>query len=240
MSVGITERGDPALDFRWENQINNHVFCVLITKQLNDTFINKVLKYKSKVILHITCTGWGNTSLEPGAYSPEKTFSQFLKLVDQGFPISQIVLRLDPVIPNDLGIEKAKKVLDLFRDSGLKRVRFSFIDRWNKIVPIMAQRGYPFEWDTFDPPQENMEIFMKLASCYSNFVFESCAEDFGIRVGCVSEKDFEILGLPVPELTPRNSKSRSKCLCCSEKTELLLPEKACGINCGYCFLQESK
>lgn len=45
MRIGITERGDAGLDFAWVDKIKNNKVdaAVLITKNLNDKFINTAL-----------------------------------------------------------------------------------------------------------------------------------------------------------------------------------------------------
>lgn len=42
MKIGITEYGDAGVDFRWENKLKEIDGVILITKNLNDTFIKKV------------------------------------------------------------------------------------------------------------------------------------------------------------------------------------------------------
>lgn len=63
--VGITERGDAGLDLSWADRLQHCLFAILITKNPNDKFISKVLTVTKPIIVHITCTGWGGTELEP-------------------------------------------------------------------------------------------------------------------------------------------------------------------------------
>lgn len=44
MKIGITEYGDAGVDFRWENKLKEIDGVILITKNLNDTFIKKGFK----------------------------------------------------------------------------------------------------------------------------------------------------------------------------------------------------
>ena len=62
--IGITERGDAGLDFWWVKKIDNHRFNILITKNLNDEFIDLV-KSRDNIIVHATITGYGGSKLEP-------------------------------------------------------------------------------------------------------------------------------------------------------------------------------
>lgn len=55
MKIGITEYGDAGVDFRWENKLKEIDGVILITKNLNDTFIKKVLNHMSEIpiVVHV-------------------------------------------------------------------------------------------------------------------------------------------------------------------------------------------
>ena len=71
MKIGVTERGDAGIDFTWVNKLKNRTVdgAILITKNVNDTFIKNVMDlYKNgftQIIVHCTCTGHGRTIIEP-------------------------------------------------------------------------------------------------------------------------------------------------------------------------------
>jgi DNA repair photolyase len=94
IKVGITERGDAGLDFSWINKLLDA--NIIITKNLNDTMIQHLINNKDKIILHITCTDFGATKVEPNVPNVKFTHNQVLKLIENGFPVNQIVLRVDP------------------------------------------------------------------------------------------------------------------------------------------------
>lgn len=102
--IGITERGDASLDFTWMDKMDRVAAAILITKNLNDRFIESVLPFKDKVIVHATVTGMGGTVIEPRVPETEWSHAQVLKLIDAGFPVQQIVLRVDPIIPTSKGL----------------------------------------------------------------------------------------------------------------------------------------
>lgn len=63
--------------------------------------------------------------------------------------------------------------------------------------------------------------------------FESCAENIGERIGCISKRDFDILSLPFDNVT--GGFQRKGCLCVAGKTELLNNKKRCPSGCIYCY-----
>ena len=108
--IGITECGDAGLDFSWVEQIPATDFSILITKNINDKFIDEVIKVKNKVIVHATITGMGGTVVEPRVPPAYISIGQLERLIAKGFPAEQIVLRIDPIVPTQKGINTAIRV----------------------------------------------------------------------------------------------------------------------------------
>ena len=96
IKIGITERGDAGLDTSWAEKIDKTAYSVIITKNpCFENFQQLCLNHKDKILLHITITGWGSTSMEPLVPMPEKVIANVNKLLDYGFPKEQIVWRID-------------------------------------------------------------------------------------------------------------------------------------------------
>ena len=93
--VGITETYDPCFVIDWETKLLDA--NIVISKELSDEMIEKLLVVGDRVIFHHTVTGQGNTVLEPNVRVPEYEFEQFRKLIARGFPYTHYVLRLDPI-----------------------------------------------------------------------------------------------------------------------------------------------
>lgn len=81
--IGITERDDAGLDLSWADilKTNDYAGAVLITKNANPAFQNNVWELWNQsfknIIIHFTCTGWGNTEMEPFVPTPESQFFCF-------------------------------------------------------------------------------------------------------------------------------------------------------------------
>lgn len=43
MKIGVTERGDPSIDFTWTKKLDKMDGCILITKNLTDKVIEQEL-----------------------------------------------------------------------------------------------------------------------------------------------------------------------------------------------------
>jgi len=70
----------------------------LITKQINDNVI-KMLKQPIPRFLAVSITGLGGTDIEPNVPSYQETFVALYKLVQSGFDVNDLVIRIDPLYP---------------------------------------------------------------------------------------------------------------------------------------------
>lgn len=238
LKIGVTERGDAGIDFSWENNLFD---CnIIISKFLNDILISKLIYNKDKIIFHMTCTGFGGSLIEPNVKSVEWTKEQYNKLIDEGFPQKQVVLRLDPIIPTDKGIKTAESVLETFKDSQIKRVRYSFLDMYSHVIQRFKDNNIPLPYASFCPPQDMIDKALKMLTKYNDvYELESCAENTKHQLGCISRKDFDILQIDYnTEDCEIGGFQRRGCLCLAGKTELLNSKQRCPNNCIYCYWKD--
>lgn len=71
MRIGITEQGAPSLDYMWFEKVDLVDGVVLVTKNLTDKLIDHLLQCKEKVVLHLSCTGYEGTRVEPNVPTPD-------------------------------------------------------------------------------------------------------------------------------------------------------------------------
>lgn len=259
LKIGVTEAGDPSFDYSWTEKIQEMDMVILITKNITDKFIEEVLKYKKKIILHATCTGYGGTVIEPNVPVYTKQLDQLKKLVSCGFPENQVVIRIDPVIPTHKGFGNLMKILSYKKQIGLnnvKRIRVSILDNYKHVQERFKKNKLPILYEgKFQASKEEFEnadsVIRQLKEKY-DVIFESCAEPNLTeteKVGCVSQKDLDIFGLKND--TEELKGQRKTCLCIAGKTELLTHKRygrcnkfkiddsmggSCGIgnNCKNC------
>jgi hypothetical protein len=246
MKIGITERGDAALDLSWEKKLQNIDGAILITKNLNDNFIEAVMRNKDKVIVHITCTGYGGTVLEPNVPEYERTRLQLFKLLMEGFDRRRVVLRIDPIIPTERGIQTLEKVCNYFVDElssstfkrVIERVRISVLDMYPHVRQRFADAKLPLPYgDKFTASDEQFARVDEALGRMGHMRFESCAEPRLIHakpIGCISVSDLRLLGLQVVGEQAMGGQ-RKDCLCVTCKTELLENKHPCKHNCMYCY-----
>lgn len=242
MKIGITERGDPSIDFSWVEKSEKMDGVILITKNLTDKMIDEVKKNLGKYIFHITCTGYGGTIIEPNIPNFQHQLKQAKKLLDIGVPVDRIVIRIDPIIPTVKGMNVAGKVFLNAISMGFKRFRVSVMDAYPHVRERMRQNGIePPYGDMFTAPQEMFEnvdsVVRQLKKLHPDISIESCAEGKlkeTTQTGCVSKKDLDILGIKYDNVDNAGYQ-RKGCLCCSAKTELLLDKKQCPYKCMYCY-----
>ena len=243
MKIGITERGDPSIDFSWVPKMEKMDGVILITKNLTDAVIAAAKPYLSKMIFHVTCTGMGGTTIEPNIPPYLWQLEQARMLHKMGVDMERIVIRIDPIVPTLKGLETARKVFEAAYTKGFRRFRISLLDCYPHVRQRFSEHQIlvPYGKGRFAPSSkmfENADAMVKLLKeNYPDICIESCAEPNLVeteKTGCVSEKDLRLLGLHLTDVDQAGYQRKS-CLCCSAKTELLTEKKQCPYGCLYCY-----
>lgn len=186
MFIGVTECGDPGLVFDWTTRLLPA--NIIISKNINDTLIKHVLANQSKIILHVTCTGLGGTVLEPNVPNYNFTLAQVKKLIDFGFPREQIVLRIDPIIPNYLN-----PIINVLREfeGVITRCRYSFLDMYPHVKQRFAKAGIKLPYESFNAPKHMQQNALQVLSKfdYEKYFWTTdlpnqLSELRGKRLGC--------------------------------------------------------
>lgn len=255
MRIGITEQGDAGLDFSWFGKLRNNHYdgAILITKNANPKFINKVLDlYEGgfkNLILHIGCTGWGGTVIEPNVPDYTVQLQAIQTLIQSRFPASQIVLRIDPIIPTDDGLVKTKIVLNEFAamNTPIKRIRISLLDEYKHVKQRLIDNGLPTFYNGFYADRHMQANVANLLGFFPQFQFETCAEDYFVQYanlpnlhaqGCISMEELKLFGISANQQMLENMQNRNMCHCLSCKTELLQNKKRCPHQCIYCYWRD--
>lgn len=247
--IGITERGDAGLDLSWAN-LNKEKFdgIVLITKNATKQFQEKVFELINSgfknIIIHFTCTGCGNTKIEPFVPSPTEQLKRMHVMIDNGFPVSHCVLRIDPIIPTEEGIRKFHSVMksDFVKNNPTLRIRISILDKYEHIRGDLNRILHTsYDESSFFPSNSEIQLVKNALEQYPERIFETCAEKYltqrtanCVAVGCISRKDYEIFGID-PESVDQSAYTRNQCLCLASKKELLKNKKKCPHQCVYCY-----
>lgn len=248
--IGVTETYDPSFDFSWMD--NLYPVNIIITKNLSDGMEDRLLteEVKRTCILHLTCTGWGGTFMEPGVDSYVSTIHKYRRLIINGFDPSHVVLRLDPIIPTEEGIERARSVLvgftNLEEQYRIKRCRVSVLDNYKHVSERFKNIGFNLGYEEFQAPGEMFDkIEMMLIPYSDKFDFEICAEpELYIAkdefVGCVSQKDIDLINPDFPvTLGSITRKQRPWCMCPDNKTNIIRRKPGrCPNKCVYCYWRD--
>jgi DNA repair photolyase len=228
--IGITERGDAALDTSWTDWVKNNNPTILITK--NPLLLaSHLLKFSDipNVIVHATITGYGNSILEPNVISVEKAFKG-VRILKEFLGSQRIVIRIDPIIPTYKGLQRALEVLNLSKPIDNFRVRISFLDLYNHVKNRFELEEIELPWQGFHAPLELRQNAVKKLS--GNCDIEICGEPDFECTGCISKKDCEILNIHISE---KQGNQRKPCACLTVKKELLSNKHPCEHNCIYCY-----
>lgn len=269
--IGFTERGDAGRDTdTWYGKCLRHEVdgVVAVTKSLTNKCGDALLDLHKRgfpCILHLTCTGWGGTWMEPNAFPLMDQLSAAQALMKHGFPMDHVVLRIDPVVPTNAGIAVMTTVLQEACNKGFfdrkdgMRLRMSIFDNYPHVVRRFQDAGKePLYGGKFQPEPDELDyafwrigkIWTKCKALNKNLPrFEVCGEPrihrFGtvfpeepyeINVGCLSKKDLSAMGFTVPATNiAENGQHRNGCHCLQCKTELLEHKHPCANNCIYCY-----
>lgn len=240
--IGVTEIGDPC--FHLEIFDNLYRGNIIITKHLTDKLCGKLIENSDKIILHISCTGYGGTIVEPFVPPYQKTYSQCVDMMKAGFPSSHIVLRIDPIIPTDKGVKLAMNVMSQFANIGIKRLRISFLDNYKHVRDRFTEKKIPLLYggkfhEDLGKRKEILAMLNDHSTACGFKSLECCGEPNIDSVPCLSQTDIDILGLKDIELVG-SSEQRESCGCPTNKSELIrdMPHR-CSHQCLYCYLKDN-
>lgn len=244
--IGITETSDPCFHLELFDRLYDG--NIIVTKNLSNKLIEKLIENKDKCILHCTCTGMGGSKIEPFVPTVEQTVKKIEKLIDGGFPVKQIVLRIDPIVPTAKGVETAKNVLKAFQEFGIERVRISFIDMYKHVKEKFEENNIKIPYEgSFHAPENIRQFAFKqmyeeaIALGYKMVL--TCGEPDFEETPCISQMDIDILGLTDKIKLIDKKGQRSSCGCPSNKRQLITWEeskKKCGHECLYCYMKNDE
>ena len=237
--IGVTEAGEAAFNL----DIFDRLYSgnIIITKRLTDKLIEKLVEYQGKIILHCTVTGMGGSRIEPFVPRAIDTHKGLVKLLEAGFPVSHVVLRVDPIVPTERGMNTALDVITAFGGLGIKRLRFSFLDNYKHVKTRFKKEGIPelYGGEFHAPLELRREYAKKIEEVAKDAGFESieaCGEPGIESISCLSQKDIDILGLTDQVTLEGSAEQRESCNCPANKTELLrIKPHQCEHKCLYCY-----
>ncbi len=230
IKIGITEKGDAGINYIWHKKRNNYDGLILITKKLSDEFIGKAMN--TNCIVHATITGLGGSIYEPNVPKFIDSIYKFKDLCDN-LGRERVVLRIDPIIPEETCIVKAMDVYIKLHKTIINkcktRVRISFMDNYPHVKQRFINAGLePLPYNFHAPLELRKEILKFFPDA------EICGEPGIESIGCVSEKDLDILGIEVPKNVIKGFQ-RTDCKCLSVKREIFTERKQCPNKCLYCY-----
>ena len=263
MRIGFTERGDAGLDHSWKDRLSGLDGAVIITKNANPAFAKHLLAahadHPGKIILHAGCTGLGSTIIEPNVPACDRQLDYVSRIVDGGFPLDHVVIRVDPIIPIPETLAMAARAIDGAKARGLlgvdggARLRISIYDEYRHVRERFARAGIaPVYADgSFQADDDQKAAVLDMLKEHAgDLTIETCAEpelvrDAGRRGldvvarGCLSAADLDLMGIDA-EKAPKatNAQMRRGCLCLACKAELLQNRRQCPHKCLYCYWRD--
>lgn len=237
--IGTTEVGEIAFNL----DAFDHLYegNIIITKRLSNGLIEKLIENKEKIIFHCCVTGMGSSRIEPFVPKSDETYKKLVELLEKGFPISHVVLRVDPIVPTEKGIETALGVITAFSGLGIKRLRFSFLDNYKHVKKRFKEEGIEelYGGEFHAPLELRKEYAAKIEKVAHDGGFESveaCGEPGIESISCLSQRDIDILGLTDKIVLEGSAEQRDSCGCPANKSELIkVKPHRCEHKCLYCY-----
>ena len=159
------------------------VFTVIITDkfvQEDIEFINFLLKSDDTIFLNVICSGYSGSPFEPSCPTPSEVKKAIQYLLAKGFPASNLMLTISPVIRNQKGIQKTKELLNLFVDSGVYKIRV------NQLIQSSQQRLQMHKKFGRNIVEDcNKYQIEELQNLYPNFKFYYCTQEDASCSACV-------------------------------------------------------
>ena len=241
IQIGITERGDAALDTSWKQWVMEGHQAILITKNARKLFEGLYEDKKlnlinpKNIIVHATVTGYAGTDLEPNVPKPDWRSINNAKEI---LGLADLVLRVDPIIPTEEGTKIACDVIDNFNNNKLNsRVRISFIDNYYHI----RDRGVKLPWTSLHAPlemrKESYNKILKVCTKY-DYSLEVCGEPSFECKGCISKRDLQSFNIDYKNIGFPKNYQRGACACLGIKHELLNNKHPCAHKCKYCYWKD--
>jgi hypothetical protein len=239
--IGITEQGDAALDESWDSWFRENKPTILITKsptKLIEIFRHNFYSVESKnLMVHCTITGFGGTKVEPNVLSAIKEYPGYLfwaKHLRQ-----RCVLRVDPIVPTEKGINTAilviQETVNKTENPSKQSIRISFMDNYAHVKYRFKQNRIPVLPYNFHASLiERKEALKKLQSI-TEAEITICGEPDMPSRGCVSEHECNLFGI---EFTGGQANQRAACQCSAQKQELLVKRHRCEHQCLYCYWKD--
>ena len=237
--IGTCEAGEIAFNLEAFDRLYNG--NIIITKRLTDKLIEKLVEHQDKIILHCCVTGFGGSRIEPFVPRAIDTHRGLIRLLEAGFPVSHIVLRVDPIVPTERGMNTALDVIAAFGGLGISRLRFSFLDNYKHVKARFKDEGIEELYGgEFHAPLKIRQAFAKkIEEVGHNAGFESveaCGEPGIESIPCLSQMDIDILGLTEQITLVGSAEQRESCHCPANKSELLRGKPhQCEHKCLYCY-----
>ena len=259
VQVGITERGDAALNTGWKKWVENGQPAILITKNVIKLIEeNKQLLLNGNVIIHATVTGLGGTRWEPNVPNYKKVLEFLEKQIRYGFPKERLVIRCDPIFIPFMALETQSlfdyksiisEILNFAIDNDL-RYRISFFDYYPHVrerVKALPQTLVIEKLNQIQP-ELHADILLRqgFLAMLEDYIttrgkkteVEICGEPGLPCTGCLSKKDLDVFGIELDK-DPETGMQRPACACLGIKRELLDNKHPCAHGCLYCYWKDN-
>ena len=233
------------------------VHSVVLWSKNFDNFLNNRFNLRDRLnrydLLYcfFTVTGLGGTFIESGVPSMGKAIGQLDPLIEAVGGPEKVSVRFDPIVFWETGKGKREtnlyvfeKLAPLLSSRGIKDIRFSFVQWYNKAKRRAAKTGFLY----VDPSEEEKKTaaaeLVSIAKSWDLDLY-SCSQRFLTEVpgvhssSCIDGNLLQTLH-PQKEITSiKKDKTQRKECGCTESIDIGSYSLSCPHSCIYCYANPS-
>ncbi|MCK5145898.1 DUF1848 family protein [bacterium] len=202
--------------------------------------LSKSIRHYDQIYVHLTITGMGGSSLEPGIPGPGLVLNMLPELIDIVGDTRRIALRFDPIVNLQDQSGKCYSNFEFFNTVlaaavqwGIGRIIVSWMSPYDKVIRRLGHKGWkPVTLNKQD--RENQWKQLKKLSEDHGIILSACCDPEFPQSACIDGQLLQSLhpqNLPV--CTNSSGEQRSRCGC--TKSWDIGWYYGCPGGCIYCY-----
>lgn len=199
-----------------------------------------------QLYIHFTITGLGGSLIEQGVPEPTVALSQIESLIEIVGNPHRVSVRFDPIIywrENDrekTNLRFFEKLAPVLRNSGIKDVRLSFTQWYNKAKRRAAKEGFAYIDPPFEKKVEDAKYLHQIAKSYGLDLYicsqASLSEASGIPPSsCIDGALLQKLHPDHAIVSTKIDRTQRKECLCTESVDIGSYTQFCPHCCLYCY-----
>jgi len=212
----------------------------------NGDGLKDLLAAYDQIYLHVTITGRGGTTVEPGVPSYREALAQLPALTELAGNPLRVSVRFDPVLHwREEGIVRSNlsffsEVAEAAAAAGIRDMRMSFAQWYGKAARRAGARGFAF-FSPSDEEQRSLALELSAVAAANRLILHACCQPLlagvpGLRPSsCIDGALLESLHPRREPASGRKDRGQRAACLCTESKDIGSYSQACDHGCVYCY-----